>query len=88
ANVWNWDAKWKVEWYEDGNLKGNMEQRVAMDPMAVELYNGPQLPKKHKFVEPSLADHLFFAKPSTDAKQIMVKATDRFGNVYTTTLQA
>lgn len=82
ANVWNWDNKWKVEWYEDGVLKGEMERRVALDPWAAELYEGPQLPKKHKFVEPTLTDHMFFAKPSPEAKKITVKATDRFGNIY------
>lgn len=87
ANVWNWDPKWKVEWYEDNVLKGTMKQRIAFDPWAVELYEGPQLPKKHKFVEPSLADHLFFAKPSAGAREIMVKATDRFGNVYREIIQ-
>ena len=82
ANVWNWDEQWKVEWFEDGIAKGEMERRVALDPMAVQLYAGPQLPKKHKFVEPTLTDHLFFAKPSAAATEIKVKATDRFGNVY------
>jgi len=87
ANVWNWDKTWKIEWFEDGVAKGAMEQRVALDPWAVELYAGPQLPKKHKFVEPTLADHMFFAKPSDHAKEVVVKATDRFGNVYSETLQ-
>ncbi|MGC4099710.1 calcineurin-like phosphoesterase C-terminal domain-containing protein [Ferruginibacter sp.] len=82
ANVWNWDVKWKVEWWEDGVAKGPMQQRVAFDPLAVELYAGPELPKKHKFVEPTLADHIFSAKPSPGAKQIEVKVTDRFGNIY------
>lgn len=82
ANVWNWDSKWKVEWFEDGAAKGAMEQRVAYDPLAVELYSGPELPKKHKFVEPTLADHLFFAKPSAAAKEIEVRVTDRFDKVY------
>ncbi len=82
ANVWNWDSKWKVEWFEDGAAKGAMEQRVALDPLAVELYAGPELPKKHKFVEPTLADHLFFAKPSAAAKEIEVRVTDRFDKVY------
>ncbi|SFD15017.1 3',5'-cyclic AMP phosphodiesterase CpdA [Chitinophaga sp. CF118] len=86
ANVWNWDNKWKVEWFEDGVLKGPMEQRVAYDPWAVELYLGPALPKKRAFVEPTLNDHMFFAKPSADAKKITVKATDRFGNVYEETI--
>jgi len=87
ANVWNWDSKWKVEWLEDNQAKGAMEQRVALDPWAVELYAGAELPKKHKFVDPTTADHLFFARPSANAKAITVKATDRFGNVFTETLQ-
>lgn len=82
VNVWNYDSRWKVEWLEDGVEKGLMEQRVAFDPLAVELYAGPELPKKHKFVEPTLADHLFFAKPSPGAKKIEVRVTDRFGNIY------
>ena len=59
-----------------------MDQRVSVDPWAVELYGGPDLPQKHTFAEPSLADHLFFAKPLANAKEIVVKATDRFGKVY------
>ena len=82
VNVWNWDARWTVEWFEDGVKKGPMEQRIAKDPWATELYQGPELPKKHKFVEPTKTEHLFFAKPSAAAKEIMVRATDRFGNVY------
>lgn len=82
VNVWNWDPLWKVEWYEDGVSKGIMEQRVGLDPWAVELYEGVEMPVKHKFVDPTLADHLFFAKPSGNSKNILVKATDRFGNVY------
>ena len=50
-----------------------MEQRVALDPLAIDLYAGPELPKKHKFVDPILADHIFFATPSANAKQIEAK---------------
>jgi len=87
ANVWNWDAKWKVEWWEDDQPKGVMQQRVGLDPWAAELYAGPELPKKHKFVEPTLADHLFYAAPSKNARKVTVKATDRFGHVYSETLE-
>ena len=87
ANVWNWDPKWKIEWWEDEVAKGTMEQRVELDPWSIELHGGAALPKKHKWVEPTLTDHLFFAKPSPTAKKITVKATDRFGNVFTETLQ-
>lgn len=82
ANVWNWDEKWKVEWLEDGIVKGEMTRRVALDPLAIELYGGPSLPSKHKFVDPSFADHIFFAEISPTAKKVQVRATDRFGNQY------
>ncbi|MGZ5190224.1 MAG: calcineurin-like phosphoesterase C-terminal domain-containing protein, partial [Flavisolibacter sp.] len=82
VNVWNWDPKWKVEWFEDDQLKGPMQQLMSLDPWAVQLYAGPELPQKHKFVDPTLTDHLFSAKPSGIAKKITVKATDRFGNQY------
>ncbi|MFD2571505.1 calcineurin-like phosphoesterase C-terminal domain-containing protein [Spirosoma soli] len=75
--------KWKVEWLEDGVVKGPLEQRISLDPWAAELYAGSELPKKHKFVDPSLTDHMFFIKPSAGAKAVTVRATDRFGAVYT-----
>lgn len=82
ANVWNWDPKWKVEWLEDGQSKGAMTQYVGLDPQAVALYTGPAIPKHHTWVEPVTTDHLFLATPSPSAKEIMVRATDRFGKVY------
>lgn len=82
ANVWNYDDQWTVEWMEDGIAKGKMERIADLDPTAVELYKGPALPVKHKWVEPNLTDHLFIATPSTNAKEITVKVTDRFGKVY------
>jgi hypothetical protein len=82
ANVLNWDPAWKVEWWKDGQAMGTMEQFVGQVPLAKELYEGPSLPAKHKWVEPSLTDHLFAAFPGEGAKEIVVKVTDRFGEVF------
>jgi hypothetical protein len=82
ANVWNWDPAWKVEWWKDGTSMGAMEQFTGKDPWAVELYLGPQLPSKHKWVEPSLTDHLFAGYIGENVKEVLVKVTDRFGAVY------
>ncbi len=82
ANVWNYDDKWTIEWYEDGIGKGKMERITDYDPIATELYKGPTIPVKHKWVEPNLTDHLFMAIPASNTKELKVKATDRFGNVY------
>jgi len=82
ANVWNWDAAWKVEWWQDDKAMGAMEQFNGLDPLANDLYLGPQLPAKHKWVEPTLTDHLFAAQPAPGTRQVVVKVTDRFGMEY------
>lgn len=82
ANIWNYDAKWTVTYYEDGKLAGAMEQFTGYDPEAYAAYYGPELPSKRKWVEPIATDHLFVAKPKPGTKKITIKATDRFGNTY------
>ncbi|GAB3823582.1 calcineurin-like phosphoesterase C-terminal domain-containing protein [Pontibacter rugosus] len=86
ANVWNWDPEWKVEWLEDGKDMGSMERITALDPLSVELHAGATKPAKHKWVEPLLTNHMFFAQPSANAKLITIRATDRFKQVFTTQL--
>ncbi|UOG75332.1 calcineurin-like phosphoesterase family protein [Hymenobacter tibetensis] len=88
VNVWNWDSAWKVAWFEDGVRKGDMQQYTGLDPLSVRLHAGPALPAKHKWVDPTITEHLFVANVSTQAKEIRVEVTDRFGQVYTDTLSA
>jgi hypothetical protein len=86
VNVWNWDPEWKVTWFENGRRQGDMKQETGLDPLAEQLYAGAALPAKHKFVDPTLTDHLFYAQPSANAKEIKIEVTDRFGQVYTETV--
>lgn len=82
VNVWNADPEWKIEWYEDGKLKGALEQTKGFDPLAVKLYQGKELPKARRgWIEPGRTDHLFMAH-SQKGKQIKIKVTDRFGNQF------
>ena len=83
ANIWGADARWTVAWYEDGMKKGLMERRLGKDPEAMKLFMGPDLPHRHKWIEPGATDHLFYAKPGPAAKEIMVEAKDGAGKVYT-----
>jgi hypothetical protein len=85
ANIWGADARWKVMWYEDGIRRGEMERRQGVDPEAVKLFTGPDLPRRHKWIEPIKTDHLFYAQPTAGAKEIRVEAKDGAGRVYTTT---
>jgi len=78
ANVWNWDSRWKVEWWEDGVHKGTMEQLRCQDPVVVSAYPA----NMHVY-----SDHFFAAVPAAGAKMVTVKATDRFGQVYEEKIQ-
>jgi hypothetical protein len=82
VNVWNWDPAWKVEWFENGEHKGEMYRDVAFDPLSIELHLGALKPVARGWVEPMLTDHIFFAKPSSPASRVTVQVTDRFNRVY------
>lgn len=86
ANVWDWDPETTVTWYEDGVRRGQMARRTALDPWAVERFTGPDRPVRRAWVEPGLADHLFFA-PASEGR-VVVEWTDRFGGVWTATPSA
>jgi hypothetical protein len=74
ANVWDWDSAWKVQWYQDGVLQGNMEQHPDEDQDFITMKKG-QKTGYHTL-------HLFRAKPSPGARAIKVVVTNRFGETY------
>ncbi len=81
ANVWDYDPAWKVEYYEDGVLKGEMERFKAQDPLAKELYKDPSSLKR-TWVYAAPTENMFKYPISEGVKKIEVKITDRFGRVY------
>ncbi len=82
VNVWDYDPAWKVEYYEDGVLKGEMERFRAQDPLAKELYKDPASLKR-QWVYAAPTDNMFKAPVSEGTKTVEVRVTDRFGRVYT-----
>jgi hypothetical protein len=83
ANVWNWDPKWTVEHVVDGVPRGPMARRTGFDPLALELMSGPTLPKKNSWADPQKTDHLFYAPLPAAAREVVVRATDRFNRTFT-----
>jgi len=81
ANVYNYDSKWKVCWYEDDVLKGEMTRYWGIDPLAGQLYL-PGKNKKYGWLSAGTTYHLFKAKPEKNDAIIRVEITDRFGNIY------
>lgn len=82
VNVWDWDPKWQVVWYEDGIRKGEMARRTGVDPMAEAQMRGDQKPARRPWAEPLPTNHLFYAPVSRSAKTVVIEATDRFGRTY------
>ena len=85
ANVWNWDPQWTVEWITDGVARGPMAQRIGFDPLSVQLHEGGTLPTRRTWVDPQLTEHLFYAPVAAATREVQVRATDRFGHVFTET---
>lgn len=73
ANIWDWDNSYNVKWYEDGVLKGNMEQFSDEDQDYI-LMHGKAAGYK--------TNHLFRAIPSSNAKQVTIEVTNRFGKTF------
>ena len=86
ANVWNWDDLWKVEWYENGQRMGEMQKYKGYDPMAKAICSDKEK-VKYDWISPVLTEHLFHATPHAPNARLEIKVTDRFGNVYTQTIE-
>ncbi|RFZ84174.1 metallophosphoesterase [Mucilaginibacter terrenus] len=87
ANIWNYDPKWKVEYFLDGQSKGELGKEIGYDPLSVTLYKGEDMPVSRHFVEPVQTDHLFVAHFAPSVKKIKVVATDRFGKTYSSEME-
>ena len=85
VNVWDWDPQWKVEWFEDGVAKGELQTVLALSPIYVKDINavyaslGEEMPKYKK---PRKNFHYFAATPSESAAKVKVRVTSRFGQVW------
>lgn len=86
ANVWNYDDRWKVEWYENGKRMGEMTQYTGFDPDAKTICADKKR-VVYEWISPITTTHLFRATPKNPQARIEVRATDRFGNVYSQTIK-
>ena len=91
TKVIGWDDKWSVEWSENGEHKGSMEQIEILDPdymyyvENVAKYDPKYMERLRKSAHPH--KHYFRCKPTSNNSIITITATDRFGRVFTTTIE-
>ncbi len=80
AHVWNADPSWKIELYENGINKGQMEQFTDYDPGTYEFLKSRGTTEFSNLL--SKTDHLFRLKPSNPSASFSIKSMDKFGNIY------
>ncbi len=88
-NVWGYDEQWKVEVTEAGKSL-EVKRVVDLDPLHIISYEAKRLNVSATPTESfntNQTAHLFKAKSSSAQSTLQIKVTDRFGNVYTETME-
>lgn len=65
---------------------GEMQKYKGYDPMAKVICSDKEK-VKYDWISPVLTEHLFHATPHAPNARLEIKVTDRFGNVYTQTIE-
>lgn len=97
-NIFCWHSNWMVEVSEDGGEYRPLGEDSRLipadnggkcwDPAIRQCLVKGRIPAHHKGSKPSdNNDHMFLYTPSPEWRQVTVKATDPYGNIYTETLQ-
>lgn len=85
--VWNYDAAWRVCWYEDGVYAGEMQQFRGHDPKTRKEIIKNKGSYAYDWIWTTETDHLFCAKPLNTSSEIVVLVEDGFGNKFKTYVQ-
>ena len=89
VNVWGWDSQWQIEVSENGQAL-EVTRVSAQDPLHIISYEALRLnagaTPTSSFVTCETA-HLFKVAASSASSTIEIKVTDRFGNVYTESME-
>ena len=64
---------------------GRWRDALGLDPLAVQLHAGATLPKKNSWAEPARTEHAFYGPVGPGVREVLVRATDRFGRAFSAT---
>ncbi len=89
VNVWGYDKAWKVEMFENGTNPLSVSRVSTLDPLHIISYeafrvNEGKVPTEDFCSRNST--NMFKAKANSATSSILIKVTDRFGNVYSETM--
>ena len=88
VNVWNWDPSWKISVTEEGR-ELTVSPYGIYDPLHLVSYVTKRLNQNSDVTFPTKVNgHSFRVKGvSRPDSTLEIKVTDRFGNVYTETME-
>lgn len=87
VNVWNWDPSWKVEMFE-GSTPLQVSQVTVHDPLHLIAYTAKRLNKSAAAGFATVeTTHMFKAVASSATSTVLIRVTDRFGNIYKETME-
>lgn len=84
--VVGWDKRWRIEWVENGENRGAMQQMEICDPdylyyvENIADYDDVIMQRLRRSARPS--NHYFHCLPTGENSEITIIATDRFGREY------
>ncbi|MBR3076167.1 MAG: calcineurin-like phosphoesterase C-terminal domain-containing protein [Bacteroidales bacterium] len=83
VNIWNWSEGWsQPQWYENGQLVGDMEFSPGRDPDYVDVFATVTNKTTRKYCAPQESSILFKIRPTPGVTGGEVRVTDMFGNSY------
>ena len=91
AKVVGWDDSWSVEWIENGKPMGAMEQLSILDPDYMHYveneaaYSDEIMARLRRSARPH--SHYFRCRRTSSDDHITIVATDRFGRVFSETIE-
>ena len=86
VNVWNWDPSWKVEVLESGKSL-EVSRVTEKDPLHLISYTAKRLNKSAEAgFATTVTSHLFSARATTENSTLTIRVTDRFGNIYSSSI--
>lgn len=89
VNVWDYDSKWKVEWFEDGKPMGKLKPVEDLSPNYIKeilgVFEG-RYDEMRSYKYPRHNKHYFAATPSQYAKTVTIAVESRFGKKWVHTV--
>lgn len=87
-NIWNWSKDWKLTVIDQSGKELKWTQVFAYDPLhiaalSVKRFNSSSIKSVPSFVTEANMCHFFKVTASDPNEDLVIKVTDKFGNVYT-----